>query len=277
MTKALTPRWLPVYVDGKPNKALRAVMHERSGVYVLAERRGRSITRWLYIGQAFTDRAWKTMLRHFQDPRGRFARLGEFSEWFAAKKGVPIDRAALVCAFFPCAADRESAIDLETQAIAHFPPCEFQLEEARVDPEIIPPAAPPPIPFEPRARGVADEAEDFGSWLETIGNPGRSPDDERALQEYVASHWGHEGKAQVRSVQIASFDHGTLVELGELWEVAYGTTKGARGKRALYVHEFARTRPVLAYHHCSRAKCPERGRLAIVGGTYRVEPRGIVG
>lgn len=111
-------------------------------------------------------------------------------------------------------------------------------------------------------------------------NPKRNKgaaDDYEALDEYVRSHWGHEGKAQVRSVQIASFDHGTLVELGELWEVAYGTTKGARGKRALYVHEFARARPVLAYHHCSRAKCPERGRLAIVGGTYRVEPRGIVG
>lgn len=104
-----------------------------------------------------------------------------------------------------------------------------------------------------------------------------SASDAAALDEYVRSHWGHEGKAQVRSVQIASFDHGTLVELGELWEVAYGTTKGARGTRALYVHEFARTRPALAYHHCSRAKCPERGRLAIVGGTYKVEPRGIVG
>jgi hypothetical protein len=62
---------------------------------------------------------------------------------------------------------------------------------------------------------------------------------------------------------------GVLLELGELAQISYVTRKGLDPKAGVeYFHRFGRPRPVLAYG---------AGGWVILGGSYRVTARGIVG
>ena len=87
-----------------------------------------------------------------------------------------------------------------------------------------------------------------------------------AAREYKRFHWG------VKPDGTAVWDaplvkpHDVLTELGELVEVAYETTKD---EAAIWVHAFQTERPVLA--------STNRGRLVVVGGSYRITRRGIEG
>ena len=60
-----------------------------------------------------------------------------------------------------------------------------------------------------------------------------------------------------------------LVEIGPLVSVVYEATK--RGQTAHWEHDFEEQRPVLAYDDMGD------DQLYIVGGDYKVTPRGIVG
>lgn len=79
------PAWVPLYVGGQLNVALRELTRGGTGVYAV-----RLDDRVLYVGESHTDKAtplrwWKTLLRHFQGcDSGLFLAL---SEWQLCRKG----------------------------------------------------------------------------------------------------------------------------------------------------------------------------------------------
>lgn len=92
---------------------------------------------------------------------------------------------------------------------------------------------------------------------------------ERARERYRGFHWG---RGPRKAVRVATSPRpGELVELGKLEAVTYSTTKGDEGFEH-YEHAFGEDggkKPVLAMD-------PDTDRLHVVGGSYRVEDRGIV-
>lgn len=85
---------------------------------------------------------------------------------------------------------------------------------------------------------------------------------------YRVVHWGKSGPVPERTLRAPDPRGGELVELGELVEIAYRTTKwGDRGP-TVYEHRFHRPLPVLVFNDSG---------LFICGGKYRVTMRGIVG
>lgn len=68
--------WLPLKVDGSWNPALRVAFDRKSGAYAFRDASS-GIVR--YVGESHCDRGWRTMLRHFQDPSGKFKKLGEWT------------------------------------------------------------------------------------------------------------------------------------------------------------------------------------------------------
>lgn len=114
-----------------------------------------------------------------------------------------------------------------------------------------------------------------------LANPGAPPATKReralAAREYREKHWGEEPKGVARELDVVDVGHGVLVELGVLERVEYCTSKGGDPKGATYYHDFGGRLPVLAYHSCERAGCPDVGKLVIAGGSYKVRKHGIVG
>lgn len=92
-------------------------------------------------------------------------------------------------------------------------------------------------------------------------------DAEAAEKFYKSFHWGNDASDLTAQRAPIVREGDVLVELGELAEIAYETTKGEQ--HAIWVHEFGPRRPTLAW---TRA-----GKLVIVGGGYRVTRAGIVG
>lgn len=90
----------------------------------------------------------------------------------------------------------------------------------------------------------------------------------RAKAEYEAKHWGN--PARGASLVNVPAPKGPLVEMGTLKSVTYETDKKGDGP-SFYVHDFEGKRPKLAFDGAKKK------RLFIVGGTYDVKNRGIVG
>lgn len=90
----------------------------------------------------------------------------------------------------------------------------------------------------------------------------------RAQHEFRRFHWDEEPDALVRASAPVVTPGSVLVEIGELREVVYRTTKGG-GEVTDWWHAFKDRRPVLAFN--------SSGRLVVVGGSYKITPRGIVG
>jgi hypothetical protein len=99
-------------------------------------------------------------------------------------------------------------------------------------------------------------------------NPGRRRNPPPSYRE---AHWGIGAKrSDVFDVGNPK-DNRTLIALGELVAVTYGTVKGGDGNRMTdYVHTFERKRPMLCYGS-------KDGLLYVAGGDYTVQKRGIVG
>lgn len=121
---------------------------------------------------------------------------------------------------------------------------------------------------ERKVRDAMRRAGDVPGLQEAIADAvGRMESGGRAAaKEYEAFHWGRPADATAAWEAPLVRPHDVLTELGELAEIAYETHKD---ERAIWVHPFESPRPVLA----STAK----GRLVVVGGSYRVTRRGIVG
>lgn len=85
---------------------------------------------------------------------------------------------------------------------------------------------------------------------------------------YRALHWGDGGGRRFKAAVPDPRDNSELVVLGELAEVTYSTVKG--GEDADWSHDFEGRLPLLCVGK-------EDGKLYVVGGSYRVTERGIVG
>jgi hypothetical protein len=84
-------------------------------------------------------------------------------------------------------------------------------------------------------------------------------------EEFEKFHWGRKAKRKKRH---RVKQHREVYELGRVREIGYETKKG--GENAIWVHQFERPYPTLT--------ATEDGKLGpIVGGGYRVTPRGIEG
>ena len=112
-----------------------------------------------------------------------------------------------------------------------------------------------------RAGDVPGLQQAIADHVERMAKGGR-----KAAAEFEAFHWGVEpdGTGVCMAPLVRPGD--VLTELGELMEVAYQTTKD---EDAVWVHPFEAARPVLA--------STSRGRLVVVGGSYRITRRGIEG
>jgi hypothetical protein len=91
-----------------------------------------------------------------------------------------------------------------------------------------------------------------------------------ALARYEVDHWGRRGPRPSAKDYATADPSKVCVELGKLVRIVYRTRKGNDVELTDYDHAFARPYPVLAFE-------PGAGLLLIAGGSYRVEPRGIVG
>ena len=107
--------------------------------------------------------------------------------------------------------------------------------------------------------------------------------DPSELREYKRTHWGAVGQGKVRDCGAAP---APLVSWGRASGVTYATRKG--GDRAVvdYVHVFGEggsgpvVLPSVVRHECAGGcgpKCAAAGAISLVGGSYRVTSRGIVG
>lgn len=98
----------------------------------------------------------------------------------------------------------------------------------------------------------------------------RRPDPGRwAESVYQDFHWGRSAGHIVEAHAPDARDYADgLVALGQLIEVVYRTRKGGEALTD-YQHEFKKERPLLT--------CTRSGHLVIVGGSYSITPRGIVG
>lgn len=121
-------------------------------------------------------------------------------------------------------------------------------------------------------------------WIVYAGRVVR-PSSPQEVKEYRRTHWGAPAKGKVRDGGVAV---PPFVELGEGGTIIYTTRKAGDGGGELvdYVHLFgegARGKwepPRVVEHRCKggcAASCQSRGAIALRGGTYRVDSRGIVG
>ena len=103
--------------------------------------------------------------------------------------------------------------------------------------------------------------------LRRLGGEEALFDLERCLEEYEKFHWGIPPK-EVLVFKVKRIPKVVYV-LGKLYAVIYDTIKGGDRKPTLYIHPFDSPKPYLVSD-------AEGRQLYIVGGRYRVEPRGIV-
>ncbi len=301
-TPARDGQWLPLVVNGGWNGRLRAAFDKRSGAYAI---RDRSTGRVLYVGESHCDRGWKTLIRHFQDPTGNFARRNEFTHrsperldaavWVTARgRAATRKQFALVSQMKPhhnrndgrvrkptCPSDGDGT-DFEFGANAKNPGRSRKTGR---------------YSFEgqwdrlckcghPLRHHLAEDphgciAGDFGAddcdcerfRPASAKNPSTSP-------SYRATHGGQRGPWTSRTLKVPDPRAGDLIVLGELVRVEYLTDKGEGA--VTYFHDFGREhaggvergrvrpsrRPILAFN---------REGLVICGGAYVVKPEGIVG
>ncbi len=95
--------------------------HGASGVYALRDRASKSV---IYVGESHKGRLYKTLIRHFGDPSGQFARRGEWTHLAPERLEVAI----WLC-------KPSSAVQLECEAIRHYDP---QANRARCDSDAAP-------------------------------------------------------------------------------------------------------------------------------------------
>lgn len=104
--------------------------------------------------------------------------------------------------------------------------------------------------------GVADEvAELLRSYLDAVAE---------ADDRYRSFHWGND--SEHTQLHRHPLPVPVMYQLGELVELTYEADKA--GKLFHWVHSFSMPRPVLAYGG---------DQLWILGGSYKVNRRGIVG
>jgi hypothetical protein len=89
----------------------------------------------------------------------------------------------------------------------------------------------------------------------------------QAADRFTSFHWGRSPRRRLETT--LPREPRALVELGRLEAVEYATSKVGDGP-SIYRHKFTSRRPRLAVD-------VDGHQLFIVGGGYKVQPRGIVG
>jgi hypothetical protein len=95
--------------------------------------------------------------------------------------------------------------------------------------------------------------------------------------EYKRIHWGAAGRGELAGGGVAP---GPFRDRGPCLAITYTTKKGTDAAPVDYVHAFEGERPRIVEHVCRggcASTCAARGALALHGGSYRLEKRGIVG
>lgn len=91
---------------------------------------------------------------------------------------------------------------------------------------------------------------------------------DEARRRYRWSHFGARGTARLHEVDCAD-PRARWTAIGEITRVGYRTTKAGDPPNTIYEHAFAQQLPLLAQD--------AKRRLLILGGSYRITWRGIVG
>jgi hypothetical protein len=324
--------WLPLKVDGAWNPTLRQAFDKKSGAYAVRDRSSGTV---LYVGESHCDRGWRTMLRHFQDPTGKFAKLGEWTH----RAPERLEAAVWITERGDAATRKEFELIKRLKPTANQTTTEIRAAECKSDTDFdfganrknpSPAArAPRPVGVRPDEVDEAPAAYDAGyadavmlrarslrqgvtnAWLKYPGgatratayiwgfwhaiasgattssrtsrrvNPsGCTSSRASSATDYAATHGGLEGEFDTMRARVPDPRAGQLVVLGRLKRVEYVTDKG-KGK-SIYHHDFGREYSGATEHGRAKdSRLPflafNREGLVIAGGTYRVEPEGIVG
>ncbi|NBU16713.1 MAG: hypothetical protein EBS48_06825 [Actinobacteria bacterium] len=290
--RARSVAWTPLRVDGGWNRALLAAMDGRSGVYAV---RDATTKRTLYVGESHTDRMWRTLLRHFQDPTGKFAARGEWTNatperlevraWFTRADKVETEcREADTI-------ERLKPLHNRTSGVCARDDFAFGANVAENGDRLIVLGELVSVRYRPSGGGrqvtIRFSARDapvlaYGATakrLAIVYRPrvtGKSSPDAR--REYARTHWGLAGDGERLAGIVCG---GKARHLGTLTEITYGTRKGSDRETVNYWHVFAKpgeggvARPLPP--HLQEGTCAGRAMLRILGGTYTVTTHGIVG
>jgi hypothetical protein len=115
-------------------------------------------------------------------------------------------------------------------------------------------------------RGKCDVAKRLVVVMRARSSKGVRPTSKEARREYERAHWGDKGSRP--SIPGRVYAGGAVRIVGTIRSVVYTTKKGGDAELTDYDHAFENARPVLG---------KSGGLFVIMGGSYRVEPRGIVG
>ncbi len=285
--------WTPLRVDGRWNPALLRAMDHQSGVYAVRDGKTKKV---LYVGESHTGRMWRTLLRHFQDPTGRFARRGEWTRasadglearaWFTAqnKEIAECKEADLIAELRPlhnrsdgvCAAD-----DFAFGANVRNPSGPFVVLGELVSIRYRPAAGGRQTTMRFPLRGPK------AATLVYVGNrlsiayaatvKGESSPEGR--KEYAKTHWGKAGTGEAFSALRLA---GAAKKLGVATEITYGTRKGSDSRTVNYHHVFGdmgegRMNPNVIRPALEGGTCAGRAMVRLVGGNYTITAHGIVG
>lgn len=301
-------RWIPLVVGGELNGAIKQAMADASGVYAVRTKRGHGV---VYVGESHVGHMWRTLLRHFQADRvrtdlPRFKRPEDYEvAWRVTSRGKRTKEHA-----------DERAMALQAEWIARYMPLPLRNVDdgladdsfdfgANVEPEgafdsVLNPAGalvelgrltrltvgagvPAGAELAWNLRDAPILAYQAGRLFVVYVGKVVRPSSAAEVKEYKRSHWGAAAAGRVRDGGVAP---APFVDRGPAVSITYTTKKGADVAFVDYVHAFgegARGRcifPRVLEHRCRggcRPTCAARGAIALQGGSYKVEARGIVG
>ncbi len=244
MTRA---RWLPLMVGGGWNSELRKVFAEASGAYALRDASGKV----RYVGESHTGRGWKTLLRHFQDPTGKFAVRNEFTVRDASGYSAAVWVTSMGAR--GKANGDQTALELQAKLIKRYRPSANRDDGTAVDDFAFGANVNPSKPYD--AAAVRSELEawprdrllDFCRWNDPNGEWDSADDAELRdqIEQWCAEN--EETPAEIRRRGRRNPSAPSPVVLGELVSLVYRGRDGRSVKRT-----FAPGRVIVAVRGASR-------------------------
>lgn len=303
----MTPKWMPLVVDGAYSDRVLDLTRDASGAYAVREKKNHRV---VYVGESHTGRLRSTMLRHFHAAESfkKDRRPAHGAASFATNHPENYEVAIHVTSHGkrPKSRADERAMKAQADWIASLDPVKNkddglvaepfeQAEEEDTWGDLLNPPKTltalgrlTSITAKGRARHWALRTAPILAYDENkrlrVLYPGKvvRPSTKAESAEYRRTHWGQRGSENVRSAKEASKP---MVTCGAATSITYTTKKGDDQEITDYVHPFGEgaprgkrvVLPILLEHRCSDRHCPQNGAFSLVGGSYTVESRGIVG
>lgn len=277
-------RWTKLRVGGKWNPKLLDALDKRSGAYAVRDAETRRV---LYVGESHTDRMWRTLLRHFQDPTGRFAQRGEWTNatperlevraWFTSKADAECKEAHVIDRLHPLHNRSDGRCDADTDfpfganvaqnpaglvTLGELVSIRYKPETGRATTMRFPRRAAPVLAYSKAGRLAIVYA------ARAIGASSAS-----AQKEYARTHWGRAGDGERLAGVLLG---GKGRRLGTALEITYATQKGSDAELVNYWHTFAEKKGELPPQLVA-GTCAGRAMVRLDGGTYTVTAHGIEG